>query len=238
MMSSSPYLDVVLRHRAGTLALNVAFTAAAPWTLLFGPSGSGKSTILRAVAGMLRPDEGRVVVRGQSLVDTAGSIWVQPHRRPVRWAGQGAVLFPKMSVEENLAFVLSGDARRQGTAGIVQEAVQRFHLAALAKKMPGELSGGERQRVSVARAAIGAGGKLLLLDEPFTGLDVGIRDELIDDLRGWLDGTPVLSVTHSVSEAFLLKAEVVRIGEGKVLDQGAAEVVLREERQRVLSLLR
>ncbi|QHN04011.1 ATP-binding cassette domain-containing protein [Granulicella sp. WH15] len=236
-MSSSPYLEVVLRHRAGTLALDVAFTAAAPWTLLFGPSGSGKSTILRAIAGMLRPDEGRIALRGQVVVDTAGSLWVPPYRRTVRWAGQGAVLFPKMSVEENLAFALLGDARRQRTAGIVQEAVRQFHLAALAKKMPGELSGGERQRVAVARAAIGAREKLLLLDEPFTGLDVGIRDELIEDLRGWLGGTPVLSVTHSVSEAFLLKAEVVRIGGGRVLDQGAAEIVLREERRRVLSLL-
>ena len=219
-------VEVDVRHRLGTLELNTAFRAMAPWTVLFGPSGSGKSTILRTIAGLVRPDEGSVAVLGEKVV--GDGVWVPAHLRRVRWAGQRAALFPRKTVGENLAM---------GGGGEVERALDVFGLRALKGRRPGELSGGERQRVSVVRAAIGAQGKVLLLDEPFAGLDAGVREELIAGLREWLGGTPVISVTHDVGEAFLLGAEVVRVDSGRVVGQGPVGEVLGEERDRLRGVL-
>ncbi len=237
---AEPHLEVDFRHRIGSLQMDVAFRTGAPWTVLFGASGSGKSTILRVVAGLERADEGRLAVRGEVIADSGNGICAPAHERPVRWAGQRAYLFPWMTVESSLAFGLQADASGLLARGWIDEvgrALEAFHLTELKEKQSAELSGGEAQRVAVARAAIGASGRLLLLDEPFSGLDVAVRDRLIEDLRGWLDGSPVASVTHDVGEAFLLGAEVVRIADGRVVAQGPAEVVLAEERRKLLGVL-
>ena len=228
MRLSDPYLQLNVRHTIGSLKLDVRFQAHAGWTVLFGASGSGKSTVLRMIAGMVAPDDGQIVVFGRLLVDICSHVNVVAHDRGVRWAGQTAMLFPRMTVRENLGF---GGAER------VDEAVEHFGLGRLAEKRPRELSGGEAQRVAVVRAAMGAKGKLLLLDEPFTGLDAGVRDGLIGQLREWLGETPVISVTHDVGEAFLLGAEVVRMSEGRVLAQGAVGEVLGAERERLKGVL-
>jgi len=239
-MSGEAHLEVDFRKRIGSLAMDVKFETSAPWTVLFGPSGSGKSTIQRVVAGLERADEGRVAVRGLRVADSMAEAWTPAHERPVRWAGQRAYLFPWMTVESNLAFGLSADAG--GLLGRwwineVGRAIDVFHLIGLRDKRVNELSGGEAQRVAVARAAIGAAGRLLLLDEPFSGLDVLVRDRLIEDLQAWLGDTPVVSVTHDVGEAFLLGAEVVRIADGRVVAQGPVGEVLAEERARLVGIL-
>ena len=218
-------VEVDVQHRLGTLKLEAVFRASEPWTLLFGPSGSGKSTILRTIAGLVRPDEGRVSVLEETVV--GDGVWVPAHLRRVRWAGQRAALFPRKTVGENLE--LGG--------GDVDRALDVFGVRGLKDRRPGELSGGERQRVSVVRAAIGARGKVLLLDEPFAGLDAGVRDGLIAGLREWLGGTAVISVTHDVGEAFLLGAEVVRVEAGRVVGQGPVGVVLGEEREQLRRVL-
>jgi molybdate transport system ATP-binding protein len=128
------------------------------------------------------------------------------------------------------------------SSAVVEEALQRFRLEGYAESMPWKLSGGERQRVAVARAsasAITVADGLLLLDEPFAGLHLPLRDELLEDLRNWLAvmKTPVLSVTHDVGEAFQLGAEVIKFSDGRVLEQGPVEVVLAEERIRLLEQL-
>jgi molybdate transport system ATP-binding protein len=143
-------------------------------------------------------------------------------------------------VRDNIAFGVQG----QNTVAIADEAITRFRLQELTEKVPSMLSGGERQRVAIARAATAAvsagSGCVLLLDEPFTGQDVPLRDELIEELRGWLVPmqTPVLSVTHDVGEAFQLGAEVVKIADGRVVQQGPVAEVLAEERTRLLEQLR
>ncbi len=171
----------------------------------------------------------------------AGRWWRIPgHKRAVRWAGQRAYLFPWMTVEENVAFGLKADSSGllgRGWIDEVARAMEAFHLTELSGKRPRELSGGQAQRVAVARAAVGASGRRLLLDEPFAGLDAKVRDELIVNLRSWLGETPVVSVTHDVGEAFLLGAEVVRIAEGRVVAQGPVAEVLAEERKRLLGVL-
>jgi molybdate transport system ATP-binding protein len=243
----APHLSVRIQHRLGALELDVAFTLTQPWTVLFGPSGSGKTTVLRAIAGFVRPDAGRIVSRfyGREfvMIDTAKKLFVEPHKRSVRVAGQGAALFPHLTVRENIAFGARSQMDVTAAAEIVQEAIRRFQLPGMAEKFPSMLSGGERQRVAIARAATAAvslsEGSLLLLDEPFTGQDVQLRDELIEELRGWLAHMerPVLSVTHDVGETFQLGTEVIKIADGRVVRQGPVAEVLALERDRLLEQL-
>ena len=247
LSASAPHLSVQIRHRLGALDLDVAFELTQPWTVLFGPSGSGKTTVLRAIAGFVEPDAGRIVScffgRDHVMTDTAKGIFVRPHERSVRVAGQGAALFPHLTVRENIAFGARSQTDGTKAAGIVEEATTRFQLSGLAGKLPSVLSGGERQRVAIARAATAAvslnQGSILLLDEPFTGQDVRLRDELIEELRGWLAlmGRPVLSVTHDVGEAFQLGTEVIKIAEGRIVQQGPVAEVLAGERERLLEQL-
>ena len=232
---STSLLEVELRHRAGVLHINISFKLTAPWTVLFGASGSGKTTVLRTIAGFVRPDAGRIVLNGKTLIDTQSRIVVRADRRRVRSAGQSARLFDGMTVRENLLYGSPGRS--------VDEGVELFRLPTLIEKRPGALSGGERQRVSVARVVASAAacpGALLLLDEPFTGMDFALRDEIATDLSHWLDakGVPVLSVTHDVGEAFLLGADVVRIADGGILARGPVEDVLAIEREQLLDRLR
>jgi molybdate transport system ATP-binding protein len=230
-----------MQHRQGALTLDVAFHLTQPWTVLFGPSGSGKTTVLRAIAGLMRPSAGRIVLHGATpatLFDSATGTFLPAYRRNVRLAAQVAALFPNMTVRQNIAYGVPA-----ASAEIAEEALQRFRLTNLAESTPWKLSGGERQRVAVARAAASAiavpGNSLLLLDEPFAGLHLPLRDELLDDLRNWLaaKNIPVLSVTHDVGEAFQLAAEVIQFSDGHVLQQGPVETVLAEERTRLLEQL-
>jgi molybdate transport system ATP-binding protein len=247
LSETAPHLSVQIQHRLGPLELDVAFTLTQPWTVLFGPSGSGKTTVLRAIAGFVQPDEGRIVSRfyGREFVmtDTAKKVFVEPHKRSVRVAGQGAALFPHLTVRQNIAFGARSQTEVTAAADIVQEAIARFQLPRMAEKFPSMLSGGERQRVAIARAATAAvslsEGSILLLDEPFTGQDVQLRDELIEELRGWLAHVerPVLSVTHDVGETFQLGTEVIKIADGRVVRQGPVAEVLAVERERLLGQL-
>lgn len=231
-----PVIEVALRHRLGTLSLDMAFAVRGGWTVLFGPSGSGKSTALRLIAGLMRADGGRVSILGETVEDSARGMWTAPAERRMRWAGQRTALFPRKTVRWNIALGLGNGAGR-GWLEELDRAIEVFGLSAFADAYPAELSGGERQRVALVRAAIGARDKVLLLDEPFNGLDAGVRGRMIDGLREWLRGAPVLSVTHDVGEAFGLGAEVIRVAEGRVVAQGPVEVVLREERARLLGSL-
>jgi molybdate transport system ATP-binding protein len=243
---------VNIRHRVGTLSLDVRFALTEPWTVLFGPSGSGKTTVLRAIAGFVLPDAGRIE-RGNDplaasvsvLVDRNARVFVPPHRRPVRSASQTARLFPHMTVRSNLLYGSGWPPGPRDAMDIAEQVMSLFRINDLADRMPGALSGGERQRASVARAVVsattfpGPGTALLLLDEPFSGLDATLRDELLRDLRDWLarSKTPVLSVTHDVGEAFQLGAEVIQIADGRVTRQGPVAEVLAEERLRLIAQL-
>ena len=242
-------LTVVLRHRMGALRLEASFSLSKPWTVLFGPSGSGKTTVLRAVAGLMKPDEGRIVYAEpemrleRTLMSTEEDVFVPAHLRPVRGAAQTAWLFPKQSVRENVGYGTGWGSHPDDERQVLEEVLGLFRLSTLATRMPKELSGGERQRVSVARAVAaavtydGPGRALLLLDEPFTGLDGALRDGLAVELRNRLQRwkVPVLSVSHDVAECFLLGAEVVRMAEGQVIEQGPVELVLARERDRILA---
>jgi molybdate transport system ATP-binding protein len=238
---------VRIRHKQEGLALNVAFALTQPWTVLFGPSGSGKTTVLRTIAGLVRPDQGAVLFGPNEtvLVDTEKRAFMPAHKRPVRSAAQSARLFPHKTVQENVAYGLGWQSHPEGEKQIFDELMTLFRLSTLLERMPEKLSGGERQRVSVARAVVsavtfdGPAKALLLLDEPFAGLDVVLRDELAVALQAWLVRwkVPVLSVSHDIEECFLLGAEVIRMAEGEIMEQGPVGQVLARERQRILGRL-
>ncbi len=253
-----PLFQLRLQTRVGALHLDLELALTSRWTVIFGPSGSGKSTILRAICGLLsqKPRSG---IFSNFLAARGGSgaplEWdrphhrVAPHRRQLAYAPQGAVLFPHMSVRENISFPCA--ARRIPSPGlraaqqtgsseeIVDQAIQCFQLEALVQRKPGDLSGGERQRVNLARAFAVPHPRLILLDEPFTGIDRALRGALLPRMqeRAVQLGAPVLSVTHDVEEALMLGAEVIRLEQGRILDQGAASLVLAEERARMLRIL-
>jgi molybdate transport system ATP-binding protein len=245
--SAPSFASVELRHRIGALQLDVTFTLTQPWTILFGPSGSGKTTVLRAIAGLIRPNRARIVFgppgRQTIAVDTQNASFIPAHLRCTRVAAQQTALFPHMTVRENIAFGALSANHASPPAPLVDQAIQQFRLGSLAPMLPAKLSGGERQRVAIARAAASAislaDRAILLLDEPFTGMDAKLRDQLIADLQQSLAPLriPVLSVTHDVAEAFQLDAEVVKLAEGRVVAQGPVASVLAAERARLLEQL-
>lgn len=177
------------------------------------------------------------MVAGDCLTDTGAGVAVAPARRQIGFVTQRQSLFPHLTAAENIAFGLAKlplEQRRQRTG----EMLRLFHAEALALRRPAELSGGEKQRIALARAVAPAP-RLLLLDEPFTGLDSALKESIFVDLENWFgqNATPVLFVTHDIGEAFRMGAEVVMLGEGRVLGQGSAADVLATERERVLGYL-
>lgn len=221
-----------VHKQVGALTLATDLALHADWTLLFGPSGSGKSSLLRAAAGLLGRTGIRLTRGSTTLQDDTH--FTPPHLRAIRWAPQQPSLFPHLTVRENLTFAPGPQDPTH-----LDDLISLFHLAPLLARRPAGLSGGEQQRVNLARAVAAPNCKLLLLDEPFTGLDRALRDKLLPQLRSHLHscGVPVLSVTHDVDEAFQLQAWVVRLRDGKIDHQGPAAVVLASERDRQIAAL-
>lgn len=243
---------VSIQHRAGPLALDVQFTLDAPWTALFAPSGAGKTTILRVIAGLDHPDQGRIVFQSTRppqpatevvYVDKASGISVPSHQRAVRLVAQRPALFPHLNVLKNVTYrlpstIMIGEA--MSTTGQHLESVLRLcRITHLTGKMPSQLSGGERQRVALARTIAVGPSRLLMLDEPFTGLESDLRDDLIRDLKVWCSrtGTPVLLVTHDIGEVFAAQAHVLKMASGRITASGPATEVLADERTRLVQRL-
>ena len=237
MPDRAPHHRLAVNATLGALHLDVGIELRAPWTVLFGPSGSGKSSILRALCGLLPEAQVSFERLRASAPQELGTR--APNHRALGYAPQDAAIFPHLSVRDNVRFPshICRESPRNST--IVEDAIALFRLHALTTRRPAELSGGERQRVSLARAFATPHARLLLLDEPFSGFDRKLRDDLLPLMRAHLAARdlPCLSVTHDADEALLLDADVIRIDSGCVVAQGPAHEVLAPDRDLLLKAL-
>lgn len=221
-------LEVDIRRRLGTFPLDVRFQAGAGLTALFGRSGAGKTSVINIIAGLIRPDEGRVIINGVPLVDTAQDLFVPKHRRRLGYVFQEGRLFPHLSVRQNLYYGrwFSGDTGRPDNLSRVMEMLD---IEPLLERRPAHLSGGEKQRVAIGRALL-ANPRLLLMDEPLASLDEARKQEILPYLERLRDesNVPVVYVSHSVAEVARLATTIIVLSEGRVVSAGlAAEIMQR-----------
>lgn len=220
-------LDFVRRFRGGPeIAARAAWPLdGAPVTVLFGPSGSGKTTVLRALAGLDRPDQGRVAFAGEAWSDAATGTFLPPQARGVGFLFQEYALFPHLTVAANIAYGLHR-LPRAARRGRAVEVAERFGVRELLDRRPGQLSGGQRQRVALARA-LAPNPRLLLLDEPLSALDAPTREALRGELRHLLErsGVPAVVVTHDRTEALALGDRLAVVADGRVRQVGPVHEV-------------
>lgn len=208
-------LSVKIRKDFGSFKLDVAFEADNRVTGLLGASGCGKSMTLRCIAGIVKPDEGKIVLDGVTLFDSEKHINLPPQERQVGLLFQNYALFPNMTVEQNLMTGLCREKDRSVKQAAVKEMMKKFYLTGLEKHHPSQLSGGQQQRVALARILISKP-KILMLDEPFSALDSYLKWELEMELADRLKeftGTTLL-VSHSRDEVYRLCDHVCVISEG------------------------
>jgi ABC-type sulfate/molybdate transport systems ATPase subunit len=211
-------LDIAVALRS--FELGVSLSIGAQTVALVGPSGAGKTTVLRAIAGLRRPDRGRIALGDRAWFDAAAKVDLPPEQRSVGLVFQEYALFPHMTVRANVAFGGASDAR-------VRELLERVQIAHLADERPGGLSGGERQRVAVARA-LARDPRVLLLDEPLSALDAHTRAAVRAELQDVLGALalPTLLVTHDFRDAAALADRIGVIVDGRLRQEGtAAELV-------------
>ena len=222
----SDRLEVSLRHAVPGFSLDVHWTAAEGVAVLFGPSGSGKTLTLQCLAGLVRPEGGRIVVDGRVLFDAGIGADVPPQRRRVGYVFQGYALFPHLTVAENLTFGLRHLSRSERTRSGAQMA-ERLGQTALEARYPRELSGGQKQRVALGRA-LATEPALLLLDEPLSALDAPLRRTLRDELRAALAEwrIPAVLVTHDLTEAYHLGDHIIIYERGRVHQAGPRRELL------------
>jgi len=208
-------LELRLTVPLRSFSLNLTLSAGAGTLALAGPSGAGKTTLLRALAGLVRPAEGRIAVGEEVWFDSERGIDLPPERRSVGFVFQDYALFPHLSVEQNVAY---------GGRGDVDALLDRFGIAELRCARPDQLSGGERQRVALARA-LARRPRVLLLDEPMAALDAHTRDEVRGELRALLRGLglPALLVTHDFQDAAALASRVAVLVRGRLVQEGRPE---------------
>ncbi len=230
-------LNVDFRLRLGAFTLEARFAASDETVVLFGHSGSGKSLTLAALAGLRRPDSGRIEVGNRVLFDAARGIDVPPQHRGVGYVVQQLALFPHLTVADNVAYGL-GALDRPARAARVRTLVDLFSLGGLESRLPAQVSGGQQQRVALARA-LARPTSLLLLDEPFSALDETLRRDLRVELARIRaeHAIPLVFVTHDLREAYLLGDRITVLDQGTVLQSAPrAEVFERPASRRVAEL--
>jgi molybdate transport system ATP-binding protein len=234
--NASAVLEVRLRHRTSKdFSIDVEFDAPASFTMLLGPSGGGKTTVLNCIAGLARPDSGRIAVGSRLFFDSEAHVDLPVAERRIGYVFQNLALFPHLTVEQNIQYgiiKLTDDERRARMMALVDS----FRVTHLLGIKPNQISGGERQRVALARSLV-TDPVVLLLDEPLSALDLSTKATILDDLREWNQShrIPIVYVTHSPEEAFALGEHVVVVEAGRVIAKGSPQDVLRAPRQETIA---
>jgi molybdate transport system ATP-binding protein len=213
----------------GAFGLDVAFTAPAGLTALFGRSGCGKTTVIDLIAGLARPDRGRIALDGEVLVDTASRRDLPTHRRRIGTVFQQARLLPHLTVRQNLGYGRWFARHRPDAAGLgFDDVVGLLGIDHLLDRRPAGLSGGEGQRVAIGRALLSRP-RLLLMDEPLAALDAARKAEILPLIERLRDGAgiPIVYVSHAVSEVARLAGTIVVLEAGRVAAAGPAAAILR-----------
>jgi molybdate transport system ATP-binding protein len=219
-------LAIDIKHRLGDFALDARFETGGGLVSLFGRSGSGKTSVVNIIAGLIRPDQGSVVVDGVTLVDTARGIFVPRHLRRIGYVFQEGRLFPHLTVRQNLMygqwFAPKGQARSD-----LASVVDLLGIGSLLDRPPARLSGGEKQRVAIGRALL-VNPRLLLMDEPLASLDEARKAEILPYIERLRDQSrvPIVYVSHSIAEVARLASSMVLLSEGKVAAVGSTSEVM------------
>jgi molybdate transport system ATP-binding protein len=223
-------LRIRLKHRFSfAFDLDCSFDMPPLPTVLFGPSGAGKSTILDAIAGVVRCEQQAISFRSSVWADN--STHLSPQQRRIGYVMQRPLLFRNMTVAENISYGAPDGSR-------VEELAESVGAAQFLRSKPSKLSGGEQQRVALARA-LATSPQLLLLDEPFSALDLDAKSQLLAFVSDWVrdHNAALLYVTHDIAECWPIAAHAIKIESGRVVAQGATAQVLHNDRSRVLDRL-
>ena len=209
-----------LRAAGQEFVLDVALQCTQRQVVLCGPSGAGKSLTLKAVAGLLRPDQGHVHLQGHALFDAARGVDLPPQRRRLGYVFQDYALFPHLTVRQNVGFGLQQgllNPSRARRVDAVEQWLQAFRIDHLGDLLPSQISGGQRQRTALARALV-TKPQALLLDEPFAALDHALRAHLRQELETVLDqtGIPLLLISHDPEDVDMFGQQVVHLADGRV----------------------
>ncbi|MBX7115490.1 MAG: ATP-binding cassette domain-containing protein [Myxococcaceae bacterium] len=201
-------------EQAGASRLHARFDVPAGITVLLGPSGAGKSTCLYVIAGLLKPASGHIALGSEVFIDSSRGIFVPPHLRRVALVFQSLALFPHLTGEENVAYGM------RSRAAEAKQWLERMKVPQLAARKPATFSGGEAQRVALARA-LASSPRVLLLDEPFSALDVPLRRELGHELKALVAELkiPTLLVTHDREDARALGERMIQLQAGRVVER-------------------
>jgi molybdate transport system ATP-binding protein len=218
-------LVVELEKKLGGFTLKASFASESGCTVLFGPSGAGKTSIINMIAGLMKPDRGRILLDGTVLFDKDARIDLAVWRRRVGYVFQEGRLFPHLSIKHNLNYGRWMGGHPADPAAFAQT-VALLDIGHLLDRRPGKLSGGERQRVAVGRALL-MKPRLLLLDEPLASLDSGRKDDILPYLVRLRDEAkvPMIYVSHDPNEVKRVASRIVRVEAGKVIAEGGVDLL-------------
>lgn len=224
-------LELKVLKKLGAFVIDVAFsTGDSGITAVFGPSGAGKTSIINMVAGLLKPDEGKIYLNDEPLFDSEKAINVPPNRRRLGYIFQDGRLFPHLSVKSNLTYgmkLISKEERRLQFDSVIN----LLDLEALLHRRPAKLSGGEKQRVAIGRALL-TSPSLLLMDEPLSSLDGRLKAEILPFVSKMQKRfmIPVLYVSHSTDEILSIADRVIVVQSGRVAFTGGLDIAVVKER--------
>src|SRR4051812_26820244 len=219
-------LSVAVEHRLGDFRLDAAFDSEGGLTALFGRSGAGKTSLVNAIAGLIRPERGRITLDDTVMTDTGRGVFIPTRRRRIGYVFQEGRLFPHLTVRQNLLYG-RWFASEKTRPGEIEHVVELLGISDLLARRPANLSGGEKQRVAIGRALL-AHPRLLVMDEPLAALDEARKAEILPYIERLRDETriPIVYVSHQVAEVARLATTLVVLSEGRVAAAGPTAAIM------------